>query len=385
MRAFTLTEADVSRVIKGLVLDELMRSDPSNRTRIQEQDWAADFSLGTAGADLDPALITQCIDAFCVFFALDRERVALMEPEAPVRDWASAVTDHLSQSLLQLVFRPAGRGKASVTYAHRADSLFQDAAAVASLLQGRRRMISLVSPHSLMGFCVTILVPKLQAIDVIDGRTMVPEDLTQALAFGDVVVATPSVWSYMIREGISAPDNTMGVTFGEVMSRELAADMRRKGIGVLREFYGSTQTGIVGWRDSSTDRYALFDHFDPGDEGLRRHLPVGHAVTVDVMDHLIWEGDRGFTLGGRRDGAVQIGAINVFPDWIAAVISDHDRVARCTVHVAEARNGANRLVADIYLKPGIAPNEAIAREIDRFSRGKLAVPERPQIYHFYTE
>ncbi|MEM1193374.1 MAG: hypothetical protein AAGH42_08295 [Pseudomonadota bacterium] len=385
MRAYALTDADVIRVIEGLVFDELMRSDPSSRTRIQDQDWAAGFSLGPDGADLDSALIAQCTQAIGAFFAMDGEGAVQFDPHARVSDWAQTVTRHLMQSLLHLVFRPAGRGKASITYAHRADTLFQDAAAVASLLQGRRRMISLVSPHSLMGFCVTILVPKLQGIDVIDGRTMVPEDLTQALAFGDVVVGTPSVWSYMIREGISAPDNTMGVTFGEVMSRELGADMRRKGIGVLREFYGSTETGIVGWRDSSTDRFALFDHFDPSETGLSRHLPNGHSVSVEVMDHLAWEGERGFTLGGRRDGAVQIGAVNVFPDWIAAVITDHDRVERCAVHVAATRNGANRLVADIHLKPGIAPNEAIAREIDRHTRGKLAVPERPQIYHFYTE
>jgi len=383
MDAFSFSPRDISSIVRGVITDELSRADKSNRTRINDGDWSDDLVLGSSGLDLDPVLIAACQAAVVEFFNLPKDCAGAILSDDTLGVWAQLIDRALKTKMTQFTFRPAGRGSELVSFSHRADTLFQDAAAAASLLQGRRRMVSFVSPHSLVGFAITVLVPKLQGIDVIDARELLPDEITQKLAFGDVIVATPSVWSYMVREGVTAPDNTMGVTFGEVMSRELGAQMRRKGIGVLREFYGSTQTGILGWRDSSTDRFALFDHFERDGQNLNRHLPGGRKALIDAMDFLQWENDRGFTLAGRRDGAIQIGAINVFPDWIANVIEDHARVAKCEIVVSETATGANRLVANIYLKSRARPTENIARDIDTHARSRLAIQERPQIYNFF--
>jgi acyl-coenzyme A synthetase/AMP-(fatty) acid ligase len=100
------------------------------------------------------------------------------------------------------------------------------------------------------------------------------------------------------------------------------------------------------------------------------------------MDALEWTSDISFRLGPRRDGAVQIGAVNVFPERVAAVICQHRAVEDCRVRVARHAGGVNRLIARIALKPEAAPTEQMARDIDLWCRTHLRPHERPRIYNF---
>ncbi|HPE32290.1 MAG TPA: hypothetical protein PLV61_13955, partial [Parvularculaceae bacterium] len=92
--------------------------------------------------------------------------------------------------------------------------------------------------------------------------------------------------------------------------------------------------------------------------------------------------ERSFKLAGRRDGAVQIGAVNVFPSRIAATIRGHRAVEDCKIRVARHAGGVARLVARIKLNPEIAPSELTARDIDSWCRTHLRPQERPRIYNF---
>ena len=58
----------------------------------------------------------------------------------------------------------------------------------------------MVAPHSLLGFELTILTPNLQKIDSADVRALTPEQISKMLTYGDVLVATPSLWRYLMQE-----------------------------------------------------------------------------------------------------------------------------------------------------------------------------------------
>jgi acyl-coenzyme A synthetase/AMP-(fatty) acid ligase len=100
------------------------------------------------------------------------------------------------------------------------------------------------------------------------------------------------------------------------------------------------------------------------------------------MDLFAWDGDRRFRLGGRRDGAVQIGAVNVFPERIAQKIAEHPDISSCAVSVSRHAAGADRLVATIVLNSGGPPPETVARSIDVWCRARLRPHERPRVYNF---
>lgn len=381
MKAFEISAEQIARIIGGLVADELSWRFKRHTDFLTLASWTAETPLGAGGLTLSPEEKAQCARRCARFFGVG-EALLADAPAATIADWAQAIEKAIRRSLTAFTFAAAGRDSETEATTHPADEIFNDAAAAANLLYGRRRLISLIAPHGLLSFAVTVLTPNLQHIPSIDARGMTPDALAGALAFGDVVVATPSLWRYMISEGVSAPDNAMGVCFGEAMTPELAADLRKAGFGALRELYGSTESGLIAWRDSPSEPFVLFDHWRRKDAGLVRISPSGAARDIAPMDALDWVSDFSFRLGARRDGAVQIGAVNVFPDRIAEIICAHPAVGACKVRVARHAGGVIRLIAHIELKQGNAPTEQTARGIDAWCRSELRPQERPRIYNF---
>lgn len=381
MKAFAIDRRQIARVVAALAADELSWRFKRHVDFLTLASWTEETALGVGGLGLSDAERAACAMRVerCFGLALETVDDAAF---ARVDDWARRVERAIGERFLDMSFTAAGRDSASEATRHRADEIYCDAAAAANLLYGRRRLISLVSPHSLFGFVVTVLTPNLQRIASIDARSMSPEALGASLAFGDVLVATPTLWRYIISEGVKAPDNAMGVCFGEALTGELAAEMRKAGFGALRELYGSTETGLIAWRDSPGEPFILFDHLARDGEAIIRRAPSGDTRLLAPMDVLIWEGERSFRLGGRRDGAVQIGAVNVFPRRIEEILRRHPMIEDCRVAVSRHHGGVNRLIAHIRLNPETAPSEQTARAIDVWCRTELRPQERPRIYSF---
>ena len=381
MKSFTLSEEKIARVIGAASADEVSRRFNRHFDFLTIASWSADTPLGEGGIALSDEEVKACGQRAAVFFGLE-ENFLVSRPAKKIADWAATISNAISTKLTRFTFKSAVRNEKSAASEHGADVIFQDAAAAANILYGRRRLLSFVAPHSLLGFELTILTPTLQRIETIDARGMTPEMLTQTLAYGDVLVATPTLWRYMMREKLAAPDNTMAVSFGEPMTQELAAEMRKAGFGVLRELYGSTETGLIGWRDAPGEPFTLFDHWRSDGESVVRLSPDGEESAVGTPDFLEWPSARSFRLAGRRDGAVQIGAVNVIPGDVAARLRDHPRIADCAISVGRRGDGVDRLIAHIVLNDDCKPDERTAREIDLWCRTTLRQQERPRIFHF---
>ncbi|HNR75986.1 MAG TPA: hypothetical protein PKM48_02575 [Parvularculaceae bacterium] len=379
MKAFTFSEDQLSSVAAALVVDELGARFSRHVDTLTASGWSAATKLGDEGAELSAAEAAACLRRLFAFFGrLDRAPKTLAADS--IGDWVKAIAAAIDERLTEFSFAAAADERRPFT--HAADAIFADAASAANLLYGRRRVLSLVAPHGLIGFVLGVLAPNLLQAPTVDARKMTPDELNAALSFGDALIATPSLWRYILAQDILAPDNAMAVSFGEPMTVELSAKIRRAGFGAQREIYGSTEHGLIGWRDSPSEPFALFDQWARRGEDLRRATPSGEAVDVIPVDVIAWEGDRRFRLGGRRDGAVQIGAVNVFPDRIAQRIAEHPDVAACVISVSQDSAGGERLVALITLNTKLAPSESVARSIDMWCRSHLRPHERPRIYNY---
>lgn len=378
MHSFTLSRPQIVGIISALFAEELSRNVRRHVDAATAAAWGEEKEFGPPGIGLSEEELSLCAERVAAFFGIADQRPQISLSDT-IGGLASLITNALHTKLEAFAFTPAGDERNCV---HRADQIFADAAAAANLFHGRRRFLSLVAPHSLLGFALTILTPNLQRLECVDTRALTPQLLGDTLAFGDVLIATPTSWRYILQQGVAAPDNVMGAFFGEPMSAELSNEMRQAGFGAQREIYGSTETGLIGWRDSPTDPFVLFDHWRRDDRGLRRQSLSDDGEAVTPMDQLEWESDRRFHLGGRRDGAVQIGAINVFPERIAEILSGHDLVDQSVIKVGRHSGGVNRLIAHIKLIDPAPPSEATVRAIDRWCRKSLRPQERPCIFHF---
>ncbi|MEQ1932094.1 MAG: hypothetical protein ABL957_16400 [Parvularculaceae bacterium] len=380
MQAFQLSARQISKIIVGVVVDELGARFRRYTDFLTATSWSEETALAAGGMDLKPEERAHCAGAIESFFGAEGRLEGGAAGET-VEAWADLIGAAIRRKFGRLRFKPAGRAGDSPLADHAVADVFRDAAAAANLLHGRRRIVSLVAPQGFIGFATTVLAPNLLRIESLDARGKALDEVGAALNFGDALVATPTIWRYLIGEGLRAPDNSIGVVFGESLTAELGAEMRKAGFGAIRELYGSTESGLVAWRDTLSEPFTLFEHWKRDGDELARVTPAGE-MRRPSMDTLEWINDRSFRLGLRRDGAVQIGAINVFPERIAAIVKQHASVESCTIRVTRQASGANRLVAHIQLKRGQTPNERAARDIDAWCRTQLRPPERPRIYNF---
>jgi 4-coumarate--CoA ligase (photoactive yellow protein activation family) len=381
VKAFALEPEQISRVIAGIIADELGFRFNRYVDFLSLARWTGETPLLLSGVDLNFEERAVCARAVERHFGAP-SGVLDESPGETIGDWSASVSAHIVTQLSTIAFTAAGRDSATQASAHPAAEVFRDAAAAANLLLGRRRVVYLVAPHGYLAFAVSILAPNLMRIASADARGMAPEELVGFLSFGDALVATPTIWRYLMNEGVRAPDNAIGVVFGEPLTADLAADMRKNGFGAIRELYGSTENGLVAWRDSPNEPFTLLDHWRRDGQALARLLATGDESRVAPMDRCDWADERSFRLGPRLDGAVQVGAINVRPRRVEEVIRAHPAVAECAVEAVRQLNGLNRLVARVALTPGHAPTERVARDIDAWCRSRLRPPERPRIYHF---
>jgi len=383
MKSFSFTEDKITQILGSLIADELARRHVRYIETLVHSGWDANTKLGTGGIEATPEQQKDCAARAAEFFGLD-EGLLSTTPDDTIGDWAARLAKLVSDELVSFTFYPATQsGEASSR--HTADDIFQDGAAVASLLAGRRRTISMVPTHSLLGLVSVLIAPNLQRVESLDARGLTPDELSDKLTFGDLVVATPTLWRYLATTLPEIPGNVVALSFGEALTMDLAQKLRQRGLGAIRELYGSTETGVVGWRDSQSEPFVLFDHWERDGDAIIRQRPDGRALRLIPMDEVEWDGKRSFRLAGRRDGAVQIGAVNVFPAQIGEVIAGHPGVRGCEVRLSRRSGALDRLIADITVAPGLDPDEDMAWAIDEWCRSKLRPAERPRIYRFRSE
>ena len=380
MRSFQLAEDQITLICAALCADELARGFGRYVEGLTLGAWGADTLLGEGGADIKDEQRGACAARATIFFDLPEDALET-SPEDRFGDWARQLSARVRGELLAFRFHPATHGGVADAK-HPADDVYQDARGVAGLMQGRRRLVSMVAPGSLLGLVCTVLAPNLQRLDVLDARRLTPDELSGTLRFGDVVVATPTLWRYLADTMPSVPGNVVGMSYGEALGQDLAGRLRGRGIASLREVYGSTETGVIGWRDTPADPFVLFDHWRRDGEALVRLRANGTERGVAAMDALTWEGERAFRLGGRRDGAVQIAGVNVFPAKIAEVISRHPDADRASVRLSQRPGALDRLIAHVGLVPGRRADQDLAWSVDEWCRTRLQPAERPRIYTF---
>ena len=101
----------------------------------------------------------------------------------------------------------------------------------------------------------------------------------------------------------------------------------------------------------------------------------------DAPDLLRWENAERFHVLGRRDGAVQVGGVNVLPEHVAAVLRDHPAVHDVLVRPMRPDEGF-RLKAFVVPVPDAAPAESLREDLRRFATLMLQPAERPNSYRF---
>jgi len=88
---------------------------------------------------------------------------------------------------------------------------------------------------------------------------------------------------------------------------------------------------------------------------------------------------------GRSDDMLKVGGQWVSPAEVEATVIQHAAVLECGVVGREDQDGLSKPCAFIVLKPGHAPGDALARDLQAFVREKIAAYKYPRWIEFVPE
>jgi 4-coumarate--CoA ligase (photoactive yellow protein activation family) len=285
-------------------------------------------------------------------------------------DWAAIVAGVLDDPAGVIHPRTSGSTGVPKPCAHALRDLQAECAAWASLLAPVRRVVCCVPVHHIYGAIWGVLLPRALGVPVVTAGYRGPGLSLPAPRPGDLILSVPAQWPHLLRAVPAWPGAVQGVTSTAPMPADLAATIAAAGI-VLWQIYGSSETAAVGWRRELADPYTLLPVW-------RRHgnelVRATDGTPAALQDELDWTAPDRFHVLGRRDGAVQVGGINVHPARVAAALRAAPGVAECAV-----RLGADgRLKAFVVATDGQDLREALRAH----ARATLTEAERPRHYAF---
>jgi long-chain acyl-CoA synthetase len=378
--------AALRRVIVSIVADELatFRSKP---VPVHEaMGWPDDLTLNENGIGFDSLGMLNVAARANQFFHLHEvgiEDYLLMEPT--LGKWQAIISKALELSFVRLTFQTSGSTGTPKPCTQERQWLEADAAAIGKVLQDPKRILSLVPPHHIYGFIYSALMPAILQVPVLDIRHLSPGALVQLMQAGDVIIATPHLWRYLVTSISEFPNQICGLTSTAAMPQQLAHDLRAAGLYQLIEIYGSTETNGIGWRDQNTSGFSLFDWWRKSDRAsvLLRQGTGADSEEFELMDTLLFDDDGTFQPAGRVDRAVQVGGMNVFPDHIASQLSLVEGVVACAVRPFSPSGDVSIQRLKAFVVPAVNVSVVDLEQALRLhATATFATSERPVSYTF---
>ena len=240
-----------------------------------------------------------------------------------------------------------------------------------------RRIVGLVPSHHIYGFMFVLLLPLRYGAQFADLRGLRPAAVAERLRPGDLVVGYPQIWQALSETRRTIPHDIRGITSTAPCPPETARAVQAAGVARLVELYGSSETAGIGWRDTPDAGFTLFPYWRfAGGTTMLRHRSRDQIVALP--DHLQVVDQQGrFVVVGRRDGAIQIGGINVHPEHVAAILRRHPQIA--AARVRPYRVGRTlRLKAFVVPKDPAAEIASLRPIVEDWLRRQLPPIERPR-------
>lgn len=365
VRALVFAELKTMRNISDVFGEELLLTKESRFDQVPL----------TTSSDEKAGMATRVKDYFCL--PTDTQNI-LVQAET-LGDWVQLVAERVGSHPQTITFFSSGSTGEPKPIRRQFLHLEQDAEHLARMLQGSKRVISLVAPHHIYGFIYTILVPEVLGIPCLIKRFQPAASLIKEMRSGDVVISIPSLWQLCTETNQHFPPATVGVTSTGPCSPDVIRRLRQQGLAVMHEIYGSSESGAIGYRHSPDDDMTLMPTWTRvGDDRFVRMNADGSASEpFSFQDQLDWKDATHFTVNKRLDHAVQVAGVNVFPSRVRQAILSHDAVADCAVRLMRPEEG-NRLKAFVVLKRGVSGDSELVQSLQAHLAARLTVLEQPR-------
>lgn len=392
MKVELLKRQALSLVLESLLRNELksIRHSASANTYVAQvcpDPWTDDLHLGeqqsnSLGCDsLELMRLAAATNEMFHLYEANQEIGLLSDPTFGL--WIDAVQAAWRQGVSQITFTTSGSTGVPTRCTHDFPHLQIEIRFLSQIFADRTRVLTFAPMHHIYGFLFGAMLPEVLEAEVALQSTSAGDACSNfALKAGDLVVSFPERWRWLDKTVTQWPPNVCGVVSTAPCPPELIADLLGRGLRQMFEVYGSSESAGVGLRISPETRYRLMPHWEivSSDEQHGTTVLSASGLQVRLMDRLCLEAEGRFTLGGRVDGAVQVGGTNVFPAHIASLLRNHPQVSDVMVRLMRPEEGS-RLKAFVVTEAGVSW-DALHLDLQVWCRLHLRPQERPTAITF---
>lgn len=294
------------------------------------------------------------------FFGLDSVEGNRLVRYAEWSEWACAIAGELPSSGANCVFfRTSGSTGTPCRHALSNAQLSDEVSSLIPFFSTTVRIVSVMPIHHVFGFVFALLLPKALGIASLHLPPLPTADFFNTLRRGDLVLAFPVFWKSLLDIWVNPvspnlPKGLHGVSSTAPCPPEVIEALLGKGfapekhfLASMSEIYGATEFGAVGIRRHCRGPYELLPHWKrcalPGELNNIGRSPWGirraNSSEQILPDEIQWQDERHFTPSKRKDFAVQVGGLNVFPTEVAELLRSHPNVADCAVRLMRPSEG----------------------------------------------
>ncbi len=393
----TLRPETIQRVLRDLTAAELARLRHSDPVHLRGT-IGLHQRLGPDGFGMDSFEFMSVAGTVATMFHLHECGVEDELVRRPtIAGWAGLVVESQAS---QVSFFSSGSTGGRTLHTHLRAELEREVAFFGELLGLPERIVSTVPAHHIYGYLFTALLPDWYACEPAgagesgagpEAPAFVELEglLTPMLGRpGDLLVTLPAVLEQLRGRGLFPGPGVTVVSSTAPCPPDLAAELRSAGCRLV-EVYGSTETAGIGYREQDAGGYALLPWWRRAGEGLKRD-PGGDrgAEAVTLPDEVEWHDERRFVPVRRRDGAIQVGGVNVYPGRVERVLAEHPAVAETAVRAFYGEHGVRLKAFIVPAAPRAQPpgaESALQAELRAYVNARLSAPERPAVYRFGTK
>lgn len=380
-----LSRESIFRLVCDILADEISQGRNCQLATLRPDTWQESTRVDDGGLGLDSLELLGCAAALNEFFHLHEygaEDYLLQFPE--LGRWIDIICQSRDTCGTHLTFRTSGSTSQPKRCTHAVSDLLQEVAVWCQLLKSATRIVTAVPSHHIYGTLFNTFVPQHLNIPVHSARFANAAQLQNLLVPGTVLIGVPTLWQYFSRSLLAFPPGITGLTSTSPMPSHLASQLTGQRLDRLIEIYGSSETGGIGWRENAHQPFSLLDHWTRKDESslVRAAATTPIPVEYPVMDAVEWLTDTAFMVIGRRDGALQIGGQNVFPERVRAHLLQHECVADCAVRYSEQ---TGRLLAFIVPAQASPVEDDLQQDLIKWCLHGLRAVDRPKGFAFGAE
>jgi len=377
-----LNENDVFRIVCDIIASGLIKIRGNINDIPPVSQWTGSTNLTKDGLEADSVELIALATTVNQMFHLYKSGIEeFLLRKTQIGQWTEVVCRALNKYHEAITFKTSGSTGDEKEISHQWDELLQEVRFFSNLFQNTRRIVSFVPCHHIYGFLFTIILPRMLNVPVIDCRNKSIGHIISTLNSNDLMVSIPIQWRYF-NDSLTSdfninPSNIQGMTSTSPCPPDLIQSLRKKGIPVITEIFGSSETSGIGYRQSPYAPYRLLPFLNYNNEKdiLEKKLPSGDVRIIEIVDNLQWVDSRRFHPVKRKDGCVQIAGINVHPEYVSQKINEHPEIDTCSVRMMRPDEG-DRLKAFIVPKDKKISVEK-QNEIKKWMRTSLQSVERP--------